>query len=234
MCVIDSARAPSLKPSMSKLWFALVFGAFATLARAEEEDAGKADLSPDRRWEYRVVDNEPRLVDAKTGELAVDFETGTALAAETGQVLWAPDSRRFAFNFRAGGRYYTCAVYELVAGKWKALPPLEENAEEVSKMIERAEQRDRKRLGVARDAHRRRIMDEWKVRRWINPDTFEAMALSTGTVVVDKESEEIEGIGGAVLFRVRCDNKGSWDLIRKRELSDAELEKMAKENEAKD
>ncbi len=120
----------------------------------------------------------------------------------------------------------------MVRGKWKALPTLEENAKAVSKMIQRAERRDRLRLGVARDAHRRRITDEWRVRRWINADTFEAITVSSGAVMVDKENEEMDEIGGAVLFTVKCDNKGGWKIIRQRELSDVELEKIEKEDES--
>ncbi len=173
--------------NMIKLGLVLCF--LAALVRAEDDEPAKPIPSPDKKWEYRVVEGEPKIVNVATGEMALGFDSGTSFV-ETGQPLWAPDSRRLAFNYRAGTRYYTCAVYELVGGKWKALPALEENAEEVSKMIERAERRDRKRLGVTRDAHRRRIMDEWRVRRWIDADTFEATASSTGTVVVEESEDD--------------------------------------------
>lgn len=206
---------------MQKFWLALVFCSLATMARAEEEGPIP---SPDKKWEYRLVEEQPVIVSAKTGQTVIDFDVGTALAAETGRVVWAPDSRRLAFNYRAGGRYYTCAIYELAGKEWKALPDLETEAKEVSKMIDRAEDRERKRLGVGKDAYRRRIHDEWKVLRWLDRDTFEAFATSTGTVLVKKEEEEPEWIGGAVVFTVKCDNKGGWKLLRLREPSDAELE----------
>ncbi len=64
------------------------------------------------------------------------------------------------------------------------------------------------------------------LRRWIDADTFEVFVQSTGSVVVDKESEEVEYIGGALLLTVKRDNKGGWKITRLRELSDAEAEEL--------
>src|SRR3954447_24903851 len=49
------------------------------------------------------------------------------LASKTGQLVWAADSRRFAFNSRKGGKYYGCDLYELAEARWKKLPGLEHN-----------------------------------------------------------------------------------------------------------
>jgi hypothetical protein len=207
----------------------LLFCLVAPLASAEDEDA-KASLSPDKKWAYRLVEGEPAIVRAENGELVRKLgDEGNSLAAQSGKVLWAPDSRRVAFNYRAGGRYYACAVYELAGNEWKELPDLETHAPQVEKMIARAEQRDRKRLGVTQDAYRRRINDEWRVRRWIDVDTFEALALSSGSVIVNKKTEDVDYIGGAVLLTVKCDNRGGWKIARLRDLSDAELETLSKE-----
>ena len=195
----------------------------------EPDDA--AIFSPDKKWVYRLVDGEAAVVRAESGEVVLKLgDEGNSLAAQTRKVLWAPDSRRLAANYRAGGRYYTCAVYEMAGDKWKELPDLESKATSVSKLLESTEARERKRLGVAKSAYRRRIMDEWTVRRWIDQDTFEALALSRGTVVVNKESDEIESIGGTVLFTVKCDNRGGWKVVRLRALSDAEHEKLTKDD----
>lgn len=166
------------------------------------------------------------MIRAESGEVVLKLaEEGGSVVPGSGEVLWASDSRRVAFNYRAGTRYSTCAVYELAGEKWKALPDLETKATKVVDTIKRAEQRDRKRLGVTKSAYRRRINDTWEVRRWIDVDTFEAFASSEGAVVVNK-SEDVESIGGAVLFTVKCDNRGRWRIIRVHEASTAEQEKL--------
>jgi hypothetical protein len=198
----------------------------ATAGWAEESEDASA-LSPDKKWAYRLVEGEPAIVSAESGEVVLKLsEDGGSLAPESGKLLWAPDSRRVAFNYRAGTRYYTCAVYELAGEKWKALPDLETKATKVVEMIARAEQRQRKRLGVTKSAYRRRINDTWEVRRWIDADTFEASASSEATVALKDESADPGSIDTTVLFTVKCDNRGGWRITRLHEPSVAELEKL--------
>jgi hypothetical protein len=195
------------------------------LASWAEKSEDLSVLSPDKKWAVRLVEEQPAIVHAKSGEVAVKLsEVGGS--PEAGDVLWAPDSRRVAFNYRAGTRYLTCAVYELAGDKWKALPDLETKATKVAEMIARAEQRQRKRQGATKSAYRRRIYDTWEVRRWIDADTFEALASSEATVVVNKESEDLGSLSTTVLFTVKCDNRGGWRITRLREPSDAELKKL--------
>jgi hypothetical protein len=199
-----------------------LFVCLLTTAGLGEESEDRSVLSPDKKWAYRLVDDEPAIVRAESGEVVLKLSEEGDLR----KVLWAPDSRRLAFNYRAGTRYFTCAVYELAGEKWKALPDLETKATKVSEMIARAEQRQRKRQGATKTAYRRRINDTWEVRRWINPDTFEALASSEATVVVKEEGDELGSLGTTVLFTVKCDNRGGWRIIRLREASVAELEKL--------
>jgi hypothetical protein len=197
---------------------------FATVAwAAEPEDASV--LSPDKKWAYRVVEDLPAIVRAESGEVVLKLSDDAGWP-QSGEVLWAPDSRRVAFNYRGGTRYRTCAVYELAGEKWKALPDLETKATKVSDMIARAEQRQRKRQGATKNAYRRRINDTWKVLRWIDADTFEALASSEATVVVKEESDDLGSLDTTVLFTVKCDNRGGWRITQLREPSTAELEKL--------
>ena len=212
---------------MPKLLVTLLLCLLTRVASAEEEEAPVP--SPDKRWTYRVIDETPAIVRADSDKVVLKLaDPGDSMALRSGSVVWAPDSRRVAFNYRGGARTYICAVYELAGGKWKALPEVvsEEAEAKVRPIIQRAEQRDRKRLGVAKSAYRRRIDDQWSVRRWINSDTFEVFVTSLGTVIVDKESEETAEIGGAVLFTAKCDNKGGWKITRLRELSDEEASEI--------
>ena len=216
---------------MPKTLVMLLLCLLAPLALAQDEEE-KGSLSPDKKWGYRVVEGQPSIVRAETGQVVLKLGgEPNSLTAESGEILWAPDSRRLAFNYRGGSRYYTCAVYELAGAEWKELPDVETKADNVSKAIARAEQRDRKRLGVTASAYRRRIRDEWTVRRWIDDDTFEVYAMSEGSVIVDKKTEDVDYVGGAVLFTVKCDNRGGWKITRLRELSDADLEKLNKKDD---
>jgi hypothetical protein len=196
----------------------------ATVAWAEESEDGSV-LSPDKKWAYRLVEDQPAIVHAASGEVVLKFDAELR-SPESGRVLWAPDSRRVAFNYRAGTRYFTCAVYELAGEKWKALPDLETKATKVAELIARAEQRQRKHQGATKSAYRRRIDDTWKVLRWIDADTFEALASSEATVLLKEEGDDLGSLSTTVLFTVKCDNRGGWRIIRLREPSDAELEKL--------
>ena len=124
-------------------------------------------------------------------------------------------------------------MWELARDEWNVLPDFESNAHGVTQAIKRAEQRDRKRVGVSKGASRRTIMDQWKVLRWLDADTFELFASSQGSVLVDKESEETAYIGGAVLATVRCDNKGGWRVTKISELTDKQAEKIFLDEEAR-
>lgn len=190
------------------------------------EDEGASTSSPDKKWDYRVVEGQAAIVRAKSGEVVLKL-SGEDESPAAGTILWAPDSRRVAFNYRAGTRYYTCAVYELAGEKWKKLPDLETKAAKVVEMIARAEQRQRKRQGATKSAYRRRINDTWDVRRWIDADTFEASASSEATVVLKEESDDLGSLSTTVLFTVKCDNRGGWKITRLHEASTAELEKLS-------
>ena len=190
-----------------------------------EEDQGAPTSSPDKKWEYRVVEGQAAIVRAENGEVVLKL-SGEDESPAAGTILWAPDSRRVAVNYRAGTRYYTCAVYELAGEKWKELPDLETKATKVVEMIARAEQRQRKRQGATKSAYRRRINDTWDVRRWIDADTFEASASSEATVVLKEEGDDLGSLSTTVLFTVKCDNRGGWRIIQLHEASTAELKKL--------
>jgi hypothetical protein len=218
---LDSTAARRLEMNVRKGLITLFLCVLATVAWPEEsEDA--AALSPDKKWAYRLVEGEPAMVRAESGEVVLKLSA----EGESGEVLWAPDSRRVAFNYRAGTRYFTCAVYELAGEKWKALPDLETKATKVVEMIARAELRQRKRQSATKKAYRRRIDDTWKVHRWIDADTFEALASSEATVVLKEESDDLGSLSTTVLFTVKCDNRGGWRITGLHEPSTAELEKL--------
>lgn len=205
------------------------------LRAQDSEGQHKPILSPDKNWEYRVVDAETAVLvragDDKPVVKLSDPDDGSSLKTETGKLVWAPDSRRFALNYRSGGKYYTFDLYELAGTTWKKLPDVVDTDAPVTRMIERSKRQQLKRLGAKKDASENSVMETWRVRRWLNNDTFQAYAGSSARVMISESSEDPEYFGAAVLFTGKCDNRGGWKIATSRLLSDAEDEKINKEDE---
>ena len=203
----------------------------AGLLAQTQQPGGDPSISPNKQWEYRVSKESAVLVKAGSEEPVVDLaEEIGGLAIESGKVVWAPDSRRFAFNTRKGGKYYGCELYELKGTTWEKLPQLETSAEAVERLIERTLAKQRKRLGAEKGAGDY-VMTQWRVRRWLDNDTFEAYASETRRVMLRESDDEPEYFGCAVLLSAKCDNRGAWKVTTRRVLSDAESRKI---NEADD
>jgi hypothetical protein len=57
--------------------------ALAAVASAQDEDE-KANLSPDKKWAYRLVDGSPAIVRAETDHVVLNLaDEGNSLQAET-------------------------------------------------------------------------------------------------------------------------------------------------------
>lgn len=153
------------------------------------------------------------------------------LARETGNLVWAPDSRRLAFNSRAGGKSYVCDLYELAGTTWKKLPDLVEGTKAVDRIVYRALRKQLKKLGARQDASLNMVMSRSKVLRWLNNDTFEGYVGEQRRVMVHEEDEDWEYLGCAALFTGKCDNRGGWKVTASRELSEAEGEKISKDDD---
>jgi hypothetical protein len=212
--------------------FALVGLLPCVLSAQNSEMQRKPIFSPDKNWEYRVVDDTAVLVKAGDDKPAVNLsDPSETTKTESGKLIWAPDSRRFAFNYRSGGKYYTFDLYELAGATWKKLPDVVDTDAPVMRLLERSKRQQLKRLGAKKDANPNSVMETWRVRRWLNDDTFEAYAGSASRVMISSSSEEPEYFGAAVLFTGKCDNRGGWKVVTSRLLSDTEDEKINKEDE---
>lgn len=199
------------------------------LGAQESEAESKPQLSPDKKWEYRILnDDMAALVKVGEEKPTIELSEGEMLKIESGKLVWAPDSRRFAFNFRAGGKYYSFELYELAGTTWKKLPEVEETATTVSEMIERSDRQQLKKLKAPKDATPNSVRDKWQVLRWLDDDTFLASAASESKVLIDKKSDEPEYIGATFVFKGKCDNRGGWKVTSCREPSKAEEEEISK------
>lgn len=131
------------------------------------------------------------------------------------------------------GQNYTFDVYELAGTQWKQLPSVVEKATTVNQLVERALAKDRKRIHAKKGASNS-VMTIWKVLRWIDNDTFEGYAseqLRVHGSKADELDDDWEYFGCAVSYKVKCDNRGAWKIVASHELSEAENDKLFKDND---
>jgi hypothetical protein len=98
----------------------------AQRSASTSEDSGL--VSPDKQWEYKAGSGseDARIVKAGSNEIAVSLVDDCDIGCEHASVLWAPDSKGFAFN-RGDGKERLTSVYELREGKWQKLQSLGED-----------------------------------------------------------------------------------------------------------
>ena len=207
---------------MNKLFIALTFsclGIISVSISAQEPSPPPSSLSPDKKWEY-VGGDTPKLVKASTTQAVLELPGGV-LASEA-KVVWAPDSKRFAFNYQAGGRYYTTALYQLRGDKWVALRSPE--TEETSKPLERVKAVQLRKLGLPPKTYRQKFSDITRVREWLGPDTAILYCSSSAAVRSENESDEKNYLEVAFLFTLKFDEAGNWKIVKTHQMSKKEIE----------
>src|SRR6266566_2823695 len=103
-------------------------------------------ISPDKKWEYQPDESQPKVTSAGTNEVALDLSDqtgGNGFGSAT--VVWAPDSKRFAFNY-GQGRSHSTSLYQLRGDEWKAL---ESPDDKVSDIANKAIAAQLKRKGLS-------------------------------------------------------------------------------------
>lgn len=193
-------------------------------------------VSPDKRWEYQYSNGVgPRIVKAGTSEAVLDLsdalpsEKNGLTANREAEPVWAPDSKRVAFNYvahehRSEG-FGTIVLFELRNDKWVFLrSPLD--SEEVQAAPE-AGPGDDNRDQLAKFAkkylrkitHNRAVLqspmtgDFLRVVRWSDPDTAVFWAFSSDTSI-------------GALAELKVDGKGNWKLVTAKVLSGKAAEKQ--------
>ena len=187
-------------------------------------ESSATSISPDKQWEYKCAEYglgqcAPEIVKAGTAEVALDLdEEAQVHGPEAGQaeVVWAPDSKRFAFNYSPPHAhhttYVTVAFYQLRDGEWAALhSPVEKKTEDLQLA----------QLGkghLPKDFNPRRCAPQWdvlKVRSWTDANTAILYAPCYG-----RTSGELQA---ASLFTLKFDDAGNWKIIKTHQLSKKEL-----------
>jgi hypothetical protein len=201
-------------------------------ALAEDDEPGQPmpSTSPNGRFVFRQL-NESELAKLGADQQAVPavFDTRTQKPVftipddmfnsftEAIRVVWSGDSARVAFNYRAGTRYFTTALYKIDGTKFTEIPSPEET---LSVLPAREKIVQIKALGLKADAHQRRIHDEFTTRRWLDGNTIEVDARSESTVLLsEKDDNDIDGVSGAFRCTVRFDAKTKkWKVLKSEKL----------------
>jgi hypothetical protein len=187
--------------------------------------AGKTSLgadrvipSPDSQWEYRCSEDGWTVGIVKTGtsetvlKLSLD---GGDKAVQASSVVWAPDSKRFAFNHWDGYKASGTGFYQLQDGKWATL---NQPDDEVEPIFGHALSAAKAKKHLSKSAQERDVGEYLKVTEWTGNDTAILRAV---------ETYEVGGnfLALGFLFTVKFDADGNWKIVETHQMSEAEAKK---------
>lgn len=223
-----------MKVGLAAISFALaaLWLSAAGSAVAQTPTPSPTSLSPDKKWQYDCAESIPyecfpQLVNAGTNEIVLDLERDVGVYSKYSKranIVWAPDSKRFAFNFAevASHAYFaTTAFYELHGDKWERLASLANDDSPISKAVSKAisdgatvERRKKHIKGKAASASG----GVKEVREWTDPDTAIVYAY-------EEYSDETETIRVDFLFTLKFDKAGKLKIVKTQKLSEEESQK---------
>ena len=202
---------------------AAVLSLVAASVFAQEQAKPQArSVSPDGKWELRAGAREQDdFVIAKAGSSETSIvlseeEYADGVAEAVGRapgyanIVWAPDSKRFAFNLQPGKAYQTAQFYQLDGNRWRRLDALESNAATTAP-LDRSMARQKKNLKLPFWP----FLTSWQVRKWIDSSTALLYAHRAETFEITDESKEVTA---SFFFTLRFDPAGKWEVIRTREV----------------
>lgn len=217
-----------MKPALSAIAFALILLGLFVVGSAFSQTAAPASVSPDKQWEYKCVEYgrdqcDPNILKGGTNEVALSLDEELSVYdpdVAMARVVWAPDSKRFAFNYSPPHphhtTYQTVAFFQLQADKWVAL----RSPEDV--LVKFAKELLPKKVHKSSDEL---IPDIVKVRNWSDAST--AMLFSAWRPwKFDRHSNQLDA---AFLLTLKFKEDGGWSIVKKQRLSKKEVEKLDSE-----
>jgi hypothetical protein len=178
-------------------------------------------VSPDKQWEYRCAEGHwPEIVTAGTTQVALDLSEDLSVPHATeAEVVWAPDSKRFAFNYSPPHpphtSYETIALYQLGGDKWVALSlPVAETSER-TQLAQLAKEHLPK---SAYPRHVKPLRDILKVHNWTDANTAILYAYSVWVGSGSRSSE------ASFLFTLKFDAVGNSKIVKTQQMSNKEVE----------
>ena len=204
------------------IWtFGAVFLFVLTSAFAQEQEKPPArSISPDGKWQFRAAaaGEQEDFVIAKAGSdesslVLSEEEYADGLAEALGRapsyanIVWGPDSKRFAFNLQPGKAYQTVQFYQFDGNTWRKLDSLESNAATFAP-LDPAMARQEKKLKLRADWP---FLTSWQVRKWIDSSTALLYARKVKTVEIGGETE---AVSVSFFFTLKFDPAGNWKVTR--------------------
>ena len=187
-------------------------------------------MSPDKQWEYKCVEYGagecvPQIVKAGATEVVLDLDPELHVNgpdSREAEIVWAPDSKRFAFNYSPPHAhhttYVTVAFYQLRGDKWVALhSPLDEVSER-SQLVQPLKEHLPKGFDPSQCAPNRDVL---KLRNWADANTAILYAPCYG-----RTSGQLEA---AFLFTLKFDDAGNGKIVKTHRMSEKEVEEGGKE-----
>jgi hypothetical protein len=199
-CVVSSAQESS-PPTEEKTW-----------------------TSPDKKWEDTSGD-QPKISRTDTKQTVLDLsEQGSP-----GGVLWAPDSKRFAFNW-GQGRTHQTALYQLRDDQWVALnspgdgDEIEKRANDIIAEQLKKDGLSEKKL-EKKGQYLRLIWWTVEVDRWVDSNTAIVHAsLQQVAAQRDDPGNMDNGYSADLLFTIKFDDTGKWKIAKTHRMSKKEVE----------
>jgi hypothetical protein len=200
----------------------------ATLeARAAAEGAAQPDssgVSPDKKWEYLGGEDEPKIVATDTKQMVLHLSD-----QGLGNVLWAPDSKRFAYNW-GQGRTHQTAFYQLRDDHWVALEfpsdndEFEKQANDIVAGQLNKEGLSEKKL-EKQGKFLRLIWSTMNIDRWLDSNTVIVhVSLRQVAARRDAPGEMDNGYGADLLYTLKFDFSGKWNIVKTHRMSEKEVE----------
>jgi hypothetical protein len=233
-------------PSM-RLPFAFI-AVVAFAIGCDFSNAQDSSISPDKKWKY-VGGEKPRILEAGTNQVVIALEQNEVSLSEKqmeicncevvfegrDMVVWAPDSKRFGFNYdfharvygtagnvietpvRRGYTFESVAFYELRGDKWVALQSPAGDLSKGSQLVQSLKQHLPKKFNPRDCAPDRDVL---KLHEWTDTSTAILYAPCYG-----RKSDKVET---AFLFTLKFDAAGKWKIVKTHEMSAKEVEKIEK------
>jgi len=222
------ARGPSLDLAVGRSGNVFVWNGHAILKfdpSGTPSTFGSDWISPDKQWEYKCAEYglgqcAPEIVKPGTTQVVLDLDEELQVhgpEADQAEVIWATDSKRFAFNYSPPHAhhttYETVAFYQLRGDKWVALrAPVDETSDraQLAQLLKEHLPKGFNTRHCAPDS------DILKLRAWTDANTATLYAPCYG-----RSSGQLEA---GFLFTLRFDDAGRWKIVTARQTSKKELE----------
>jgi hypothetical protein len=174
------------------------------------------DLSPDKQWEYRYSEIEGGIAKAGTTESVLYLDENVPHPADA-TVVWAPDSKRFAYTasppHASHTNYKTTTVYQLRGDEWKPVDPISDEDSHVPQVTQLAKDQLPKSKAAQRVWKSSPISDVVRAVKWTDADTLVISA--HGSWERGRPPNYV-----AFLLTLKFNAEGKWKIVKSENVTD--------------